>query len=90
VAYWIEALDPGLHHTKDFRCGSDSQDNALRPPALEPEPRCCSQSPFSVTSLLVDAMRQCPQAGQILDVRFLGIDVAGAAGEAECSRLQSL
>ena len=30
MAYWIEAFDPGLHDTKDFRCGSDSQDNVLR------------------------------------------------------------
>ena len=30
VAYRIEAFDPGLHDTKDFRCGSDSQDNFLR------------------------------------------------------------
>jgi hypothetical protein len=29
VAYWIEAFDPGLHDTKDFCCGSDSQDNFL-------------------------------------------------------------
>ncbi len=30
MAYRIEAFDPGLHDTKDFRCGSDSQDNVLR------------------------------------------------------------
>ena len=30
MAYRIEAFDPGLHDTKDFRCGSDSQDNFLR------------------------------------------------------------
>jgi hypothetical protein len=30
VAYRIEAFDPGLHETNDFRCGSDSQDNVLR------------------------------------------------------------
>jgi hypothetical protein len=30
VAVRIEAFDPGLHDTKDFRCGSDSQDNFLR------------------------------------------------------------
>jgi hypothetical protein len=30
VACRIEAFDPGLHDTKDFRCGSDSQDNFLR------------------------------------------------------------
>jgi GNAT superfamily N-acetyltransferase len=30
VAYRIEAFDPGLHDTKDFCCGSDSQDNFLR------------------------------------------------------------
>jgi hypothetical protein len=26
----IKAFDPGLHDTRDFRCGSDSQDNVLR------------------------------------------------------------
>jgi GNAT superfamily N-acetyltransferase len=30
VAVRIEAFDPGLHDTKDFCCGSDSQDNFLR------------------------------------------------------------
>ena len=30
MAVRIEAFDPGLHDTKDFRCGSDSQDNFLR------------------------------------------------------------
>jgi GNAT superfamily N-acetyltransferase len=30
VAYRIEAFDPGRHDTKDFGCGSDSQDNVLR------------------------------------------------------------
>jgi GNAT superfamily N-acetyltransferase len=30
VAVRIEAFDPGLHDTKDFRCGSDIQDNVLR------------------------------------------------------------
>jgi GNAT superfamily N-acetyltransferase len=30
VAVRIEAFDPGLHDTKDFRSGSDSQDNFLR------------------------------------------------------------
>ncbi|NQW39963.1 MAG: GNAT family N-acetyltransferase [Cyanobacteria bacterium] len=30
MAYRIEAFDPGLHDTKGFRCGSDSQDNFLR------------------------------------------------------------
>ena len=30
MAYRIDAFDPGLHDTKDFRCGSDSQDNFLR------------------------------------------------------------
>jgi GNAT superfamily N-acetyltransferase len=30
VAYRIQAFDPGLHDSKDFRCGSDSQDNFLR------------------------------------------------------------
>ena len=30
MAVRIEAFDPGLHDTKDFRSGSDSQDNFLR------------------------------------------------------------
>jgi GNAT superfamily N-acetyltransferase len=30
VAVRIEVFDPGLHDTKDFHCGSDSQDNFLR------------------------------------------------------------
>jgi hypothetical protein len=30
VAVRIDAFDPGLHDTKDFRCSSDSQDNFLR------------------------------------------------------------
>ena len=30
MAVRIEAFDPGLHDTKDFCCGSDSQDNFLR------------------------------------------------------------
>ena len=30
MAYRIEAFDPGLHDTKDFGCGSNSQDNVLR------------------------------------------------------------
>ena len=30
MAYRIEAFDPGRHDTKDFHCGSDSQDNFLR------------------------------------------------------------
>ena len=30
MAVRIEIFDPGLHDTKDFRCGSDSQDSFLR------------------------------------------------------------
>ena len=30
MAYRIDAFDPGRHDTKDFRCGSESQDNFLR------------------------------------------------------------
>lgn len=30
MAYRIEAFAPGLHNSKDFRSGSDSQDNFLR------------------------------------------------------------
>ena len=30
MAVRIEAFDPGLHDTKDFRCGNNSQDNVLR------------------------------------------------------------
>lgn len=30
MAYRIEAFDPALHDTRDFCCGSDSQDNFLR------------------------------------------------------------
>ena len=33
MAVRIDAFDPGLHDTRDFRCGSDSQDNILRCPA---------------------------------------------------------
>ena len=39
--------------------------------------------------LLVDAIQQCQRAGQILGVRLLLLDVAGAAGEAERARLHS-
>ena len=30
MAYRIEAFDSGLHDTREFSCGSDSQDNFLR------------------------------------------------------------
>ncbi|MDI9405921.1 MAG: hypothetical protein QM522_04360 [Chitinophagaceae bacterium] len=30
MAVRIEAFDPGLHDTKDFTCGSDSEGNCLR------------------------------------------------------------
>ncbi|MFM9103676.1 MAG: hypothetical protein ACKOPS_21015, partial [Cyanobium sp.] len=39
--------------------------------------------------LLVDAMQQYQRAGQILGVRLMVLDVAGAAGEAERTRLHS-
>jgi GNAT superfamily N-acetyltransferase len=150
VAYRIEAFDPGLHDTKDFRCGSDSQDNFLRRTAKRQqrdgytrlyvatdtaqagEPRAClgfyainahaigvadvpadavPRAPRSNLIpgvflshlavdgrhqgqglgriLLVDAMQQCQRAGQILGVRLMLLDVAGAAGDAERARLHS-
>jgi GNAT superfamily N-acetyltransferase len=39
--------------------------------------------------LLVDALQQCQRAGQILGVRLMLLDVAGAAGQAERARLHS-
>ena len=39
--------------------------------------------------LLVGAMQQCQRAGQILGVRLMLLDVAGAAGEAERACLHS-
>jgi GNAT superfamily N-acetyltransferase len=39
--------------------------------------------------LLVDAMKQCQRAGQIIGVRLMVLDVAGAAGDAERARLHS-
>jgi GNAT superfamily N-acetyltransferase len=150
VAVRIEALDPGLHDTKDFRCGSDSQDNVLRRTAKRQqrdgytrlyvatdaaqtgEPRAClgfyainahaigaadvpsdaaPQPPRSnlipgvfLSHLAVDgryqnkglgrilpvnAMQQCQRAGQILGLRLMVLDVAGAAGDAERARLHS-
>ena len=151
MAYRIEAFDPGLHDTKDFRCGSDSQDNFLRRTAKRQqrdgytrlyvatdtaqagEPRAClgfyainahaigvadvppdAAAPRAPRSnlipgvflshlavdgshqgkglgriLLVDAMQQCQRAGQILGVRLMLLDVAGAAGDAERARLHS-
>jgi GNAT superfamily N-acetyltransferase len=151
VRYRIEAFDPGLHDTKDFRCGSDSQDNFLRRTAKRQqrdgytrlyvatdaaqagEPRAClgfyainahaigvadvppdAAAPRAPRSnlipgvflshlavdgrqqgkglgriLLVNAMQQCQRAGQILGVRLMLLDVAGAAGEAERARLDS-
>jgi len=150
VAYRIEAFDPGLHDSKDFRCGSESQDNFLRRTAKRQqrdgytrlyvatdaaqvdEPRAClgfyainahangvADVPFDAAPraprsnlipgvflshlavdgrqqgkglgriLLVDAMQQCQRAGQILGVRLMVLDVAGAAGAAEHARLHS-
>lgn len=150
MAVRIEAFDPGLHDTKDFRCGSDSQDNVLRRTARRQqrdgytrlyvatdaaqlaEPRAClgfyainahaigvadvpaDAAPRPPRSnlipgvflshlavdgrqqgkglgriLLVDAMQQCQRAGQILGVRLMLLDVAGAAGDAERARLHS-
>lgn len=149
MAYRIEAFDPGLHDTKHFRCGSDSQDNFLRrttkrqqrdgytrlyvatDTAAVDQPRPClgfyainahaigvadvpaDAAPRAPRSnlipgvflshlavdgkhqgkglgriLLVDAMQQFQRAGQILGVRLLLLDVAGAAGEAEQARLR--
>jgi GNAT superfamily N-acetyltransferase len=150
VAVRIDAFDPGLHDTKNFRCGSDSQDNVLRRTAKRQqrdgytrltvatdaaqtgEPRAClgfyainahaigvadrpsdaaPQPPRSNLIpgvflshlavdgrqqgkglgriLLVDAMQQCQRAGQILGVRLMVLDGAGAAGDAERVRLHS-
>ena len=150
MAVWIEAFDPGLHDTKDFCCGSDSQDNFLRRTAKRQqrdgytrlyvatdaaqvaESRAC-QGFYAINAhaigvadvpadaaprpprsnlipgvflshlavdgrqqgkglgriLLVDAMQQCQRAGQILGVRLMLLDVAGAAGDAERVRLHS-
>lgn len=150
MAYRIEAFDPGLHNTKDFRCGSHSQDNCLRRTAKRQqrdgytrlyvatdaaqvdEPRAC-QGFYAINAhaigvadvlsdaalrgprsnlipgvflshlagdgrqqgkglgriLLVDALQQCQRAGQILGVRLMLIDIAGAAGDAERARLHS-
>ncbi|MFN5116782.1 MAG: GNAT family N-acetyltransferase [Cyanobacteriota bacterium] len=153
MAVRIDAFDPGLHDTKDFRCSSDSQDNFLRRTAKRQqrdgytrlyvatdaaqtgEPRAClgfyainahaigvADVPSNAAPrpprpprsnlipgvflshlavdqrqegkglgriLLVDAMQQCQRAGQILGVRLMLLDVAGAAGEAERVRLHS-
>ena len=82
VAVRIEAFDPGLHDTKDFRRGSDSQDNVLRRTAKRQQRdgytrlyvACLShlavdgrqQGKGLGRILLVDAMQQCQRAGQIL------------------------
>ena len=105
MAVRIEAFDPGLHDTKDFRCGSDSQDNFLRRTAKRQQRDGYTRlyvvflSHLAVDGrqqgkglgriLLVDAMQQCQRAGQILGVRLMLLDVAGTAGEAERARLQS-
>ncbi|MEB3169481.1 MAG: GNAT family N-acetyltransferase, partial [Synechococcaceae cyanobacterium] len=149
MAVRIDAFDPGQHDTKDFRCGSDSQDNVLRRTAKRQqrdgytrltvatdaaqtgEPQVClgfyainahaigvadvpsDAAPRPPRSnlipgvflshlavderhqdkglgriLLVDAMQQCQRAEQILGVRLIVLDVAGAAGDAERARLQ--
>ena len=105
MAVRIEAFDPGLHDTKDFRCGSDSQDNVLRRTAKRQQRdgytrlyvACLSylavdgrqQGKGLGRILLVDAMQQCQRAGQILGVRLMLLDVAGTAGAAERARLHS-
>jgi GNAT superfamily N-acetyltransferase len=105
VAVRIEAFDPDLHDTKDFRCGSDSQDNVLRRTAKRQQRDGYTRLYVAFLShlavdgrlqgkglgriLLVDAMQQCQRAGQILGVRLMVLDVAGTAGEAERARLHS-
>jgi GNAT superfamily N-acetyltransferase len=84
VAYRIEAFDPGRHDTKDFGCGSDSQDNVFLS-HLAVDRRQQGQGLGRI--LLVDAMQQCLRAKQILGVRLMVLDVAGGANEAERARL---
>ena len=105
MAVRIEAFDPGLHDTRDFRCGSDSQDNVLRRTAKRQQRDGYTRLYVALLShlavdgrqqgkglgriLLVDAMQQCQRAGQILGVRLMVLDVAGTAGAAERARLHS-
>ena len=105
MAVRIEAFDPGLHDTKDFRCGSDSQDNVLRRTAKRHQRDGYTRLYVAFLShlavdgrqkgkglgriLLVDAMQQCQRAGQILGVRLMVLEVAGTAGAAERARLHS-
>ena len=94
-----------MHDTKDFRCGSDSQDNFLRRTAKRQQRDGYTRlyvvflSHLAVDGrqqgkglgriLLVNAMQQCQRAGQILGVRLMLLDVAGGASEAERARLHS-
>ena len=105
MAVRIEAFDPGLHDTRDFRCGSDSQDNVLRRTAKRQQRDGYTRLYVAFLShlavdgrqqgkglgriLLMDAMQQCQRAGQILAVRLMLLDVAGTAGAADRARLHS-
>jgi GNAT superfamily N-acetyltransferase len=59
VAYRIEAFDPGLHNTKDFRCSSDSQDHFLRRTARRQQRDGSTRLTVATDAAQVDQPRAC-------------------------------
>lgn len=59
MAVRIEAFDPGLHDTKDFRCGSDSQDNFLRRTAKRQQRDGYTRLYVATDAAQVDEPRAC-------------------------------
>jgi GNAT superfamily N-acetyltransferase len=59
VRYRIEAFDPGRHDTKDFRCGSDSQDNFLRRTAKRQQRDGYTRLYVATDAAQVDEPRAC-------------------------------
>jgi hypothetical protein len=60
VAVRIEAFDPGLHDTKDFRCGSNSQDNVLRRTAKRQQRDGYTRLYVAAEATRAGAPRACP------------------------------
>jgi hypothetical protein len=60
VAVRIEAFAPGLQETKDFRCGSNSQDNVLRRTAKRQQRDGCTRLYVATDATRAGEPRACP------------------------------